>query len=584
MTNLTDVSQWDAGVYQFATTDPIQGGPGGIDNQPHQSLGNRSLWLRNRMAAAITQAGLTDGTSDNTQMAQAIVLHCATVPALRLVPIPVVPNAQTVFIVTRGLATESDGLGTAYKWIYNSAAVDDGVSIIRPSSLPALGRWVVCGFNASALGGQGAGFYAGAAATAAALALKAPLLSPNFTGTPTAPNPPVGDRDQSLATTQFVNDDFLSKAGIALTWNNNPNTYYKIATLPATTAATADSINIRATLNVGYTASSDTIFDGILGNRGGFSYVYNLYGPNNGQTSIQGYLEADGSVSIYAVSTATFAYAYISICNIGQAGITWPPATLYPVPAATTVPTGTLNFASGNTTAYPPYLWVSAPGSYLTAAIAAATYLPLIGGSLSGDLTVNADLHVYRGAGTTGVMFLNVAQTAYVYWDGTKYNMPTGEIWANGFQLARLASPAFTGTPSAPTPATTDNDVSIAPTAFVKAVVAAYAPLASPALTGNPTAPTPVTTDADTSIATTGFVKAAFTAGMRGGTFACASGLPGTRVNFSPAFTTLKGLVVCGGPLAGQFQTCSLLAEDPTGFTATSSFNGGTCSYLAWGL
>lgn len=38
-----------------------------------------------------------------------------------------------------------------------------------------------------------------------ALALKAPLASPVFTGTPTAPTPTAGDNDASIATTAFVN-------------------------------------------------------------------------------------------------------------------------------------------------------------------------------------------------------------------------------------------------------------------------------------------------------------------------------------------------------------------------------------------
>ena len=109
---------------------------------------------------------------------------------------------------------------------------------------------------------------------------------------------------------------------------------------------------------------------------------------------------------------------------------------------------------------------------------------------------------------------------------------------------APLASPAFTGNPTAPTPAAADNDTSIATTAFVKAAIAAIvggapatldalnelatalgndpnfattmanslaakAPLASPTFTGDPKAPTPAAGDNDTSIATTAFVKAA---------------------------------------------------------------------------
>lgn len=97
---------------------------------------------------------------------------------------------------------------------------------------------------------------------------------------------------------------------------------------------------------------------------------------------------------------------------------------------------------------------------------------------------------------------------------------------------APLASPALTGSPTAPTPTAGDNDTSIATTAFVTGAVAtsaatkantshthaqsditslttdmaAKAPLASPAFTGNPTAPTPTAGDSDTSIATTAFV------------------------------------------------------------------------------
>lgn len=82
---------------------------------------------------------------------------------------------------------------------------------------------------------------------------------------------------------------------------------------------------------------------------------------------------------------------------------------------------------------------------------------------------------------------------------------------------ATLASPVFTGDPQAPTPATADNDTSIATTAFVKAQ--AYAKLASPVFTGDPQAPTPATADNDTSIATTAFVKAQGYAALASPTF-----------------------------------------------------------------
>ena len=97
-------------------------------------------------------------------------------------------------------------------------------------------------------------------------------------------------------------------------------------------------------------------------------------------------------------------------------------------------------------------------------------------------------------------------------------NAPAGGIAAGDVQAALneldtekapLASPAFTGNPTAPTPLAGDNDTSIATTAFVTTAVSAKADLASPAFTGNPTAPTPLAGDNDTSIATTAFVNTA---------------------------------------------------------------------------
>ena len=71
-------------------------------------------------------------------------------------------------------------------------------------------------------------------------------------------------------------------------------------------------------------------------------------------------------------------------------------------------------------------------------------------------------------------------------------------------------SPAFTGTPTAPTAATGTNTTQIATTAFVASSIAPLAPLASPAFTGTPTAPTPAAGTNNTDIATTAFVAASY--------------------------------------------------------------------------
>lgn len=77
--------------------------------------------------------------------------------------------------------------------------------------------------------------------------------------------------------------------------------------------------------------------------------------------------------------------------------------------------------------------------------------------------------------------------------------------------LATLASPALTGTPTAPTPTANDSSTKVATTAFVMTELGDYATLASPTLsnpsfTGNATAPTQSANDSSTKVATTAFV------------------------------------------------------------------------------
>ena len=107
---------------------------------------------------------------------------------------------------------------------------------------------------------------------------------------------------------------------------------------------------------------------------------------------------------------------------------------------------------------------------------------------------------------------------------------------------ANIASPAFSGVPTAPTPASSDNSTKIATTAFVQAATAgivlqaevdAKANIASPAFTGTPTAPTPTLGDNSTKLATTAYVDAQVSAGA------------------ADASTSSKGIVKLSGDLGG---------------------------------
>lgn len=51
MASLPEVSEWTPGIYQFEVNDPVEGGAAGIDNLPGKQLANRTLYLKNLIAA-----------------------------------------------------------------------------------------------------------------------------------------------------------------------------------------------------------------------------------------------------------------------------------------------------------------------------------------------------------------------------------------------------------------------------------------------------------------------------------------------------------------------------------------------------
>lgn len=93
---------------------------------------------------------------------------------------------------------------------------------------------------------------------------------------------------------------------------------------------------------------------------------------------------------------------------------------------------------------------------------------------------------------------LLVAQTEINYLSGLSSNL-VGQLALK----APLASPAFTGTPTAPTASAATSTTQLATTAFVQAQKV------SPSLTGVPTAPTAAEGTNGTQIATTAFVQTA---------------------------------------------------------------------------
>lgn len=63
MANLPEVTQWEDGVYQIETDDPVLGGQDGIANQQAKQLANRTGFLRSLINAVIQAAGISPGST-----------------------------------------------------------------------------------------------------------------------------------------------------------------------------------------------------------------------------------------------------------------------------------------------------------------------------------------------------------------------------------------------------------------------------------------------------------------------------------------------------------------------------------------
>lgn len=49
MANLQETATWEAGIYQLEVTDPVLGGPDGVDNRAPRQLANRTMFLKGQV-------------------------------------------------------------------------------------------------------------------------------------------------------------------------------------------------------------------------------------------------------------------------------------------------------------------------------------------------------------------------------------------------------------------------------------------------------------------------------------------------------------------------------------------------------
>lgn len=65
MANVTEVSNFDTGIYQLETTDPLEGGALGVLNYAIKGLANRTKWLKDNLALKPKNIGYITGVDIN---------------------------------------------------------------------------------------------------------------------------------------------------------------------------------------------------------------------------------------------------------------------------------------------------------------------------------------------------------------------------------------------------------------------------------------------------------------------------------------------------------------------------------------
>jgi len=199
-------------------------------------------------------------------------------------------------------------------------------------------------------------------------------------------------------------------------------------------------------------------------------------------------------------------------------------------------------------------------------------------------------LHQTYGTGYAAQMVITVQQANATLYNRVFTRTLNSGTWGPWQEQARVDSPSFTGTPSAPTPASGNNSTQIATTGFVQDAIAPKAPLASPAFTGSPTAPTQASGNNSTRLATTAFVQAALSALVASapGTLDTLKELADALGNDPNFATTLASQLALKAPLASPDFTGMPTAPngadgDSTTRIATTSFVHKTLGFAGWG-
>nr|WP_280286635.1 hypothetical protein [Pseudomonas sp. BN415] len=424
MTNLTESPSWEPGVYQIELTDPVVGGSDGISNRQAKQLANRTGWLK----AQLEQLGLDKQPLD------------ATLSALA------------------GLAAAANQI--IYATGPDQFAMAPLSAFIRSNLLPAADQ-----------------------ASARAALAAAPLATPAFTGTPTAPTAAAGNNTTQLATTAFVQA--------------------AIAALVASSPGALDTLNELAAALGNDPSFATTMTNALAGKAPLASPTFS--GTPAAPT-------AASTTSTTQIATTAFVQAVIRLFGLGGAT----PPNIGDLDNTEMV-SGFYRFQQGIDTG-------TVPPPFTTANWNGTVLVIRYGGGIVRQIAMTVSGSAIADSPAIFVRHINASKL------GDWYSLAFGE------------SPTFTGTPAAPTAPVGTNTAQLATTAFVQAAIAALvdsspaalntlkelatalgndanfattmtnalaakAPLASPVFTGTPAVPTQVLSDSTTQVVNSSWVR-----------------------------------------------------------------------------
>uniref|UniRef100_UPI003784593F tail fiber domain-containing protein n=1 Tax=Daejeonella sp. TaxID=2805397 RepID=UPI003784593F len=349
-----------------------------------------------------------------------------------------------------------------------------------------------------------------------ALVTKAPLASPAFTGTPTAPTPTTSDNSTKIATTEYVKASITaSSAGLSSVGAISETSNAKGATI---SSGTSELILTPA----------DATNGGILTNGTQSIAGYKTF---ESHINVKGEIRSAGTVAIRSGGSGpTWVGVGIGtgkggtgLSNPGAAGnILTSNGTFWTTSAPAAVNAGTLTgstLASNITSSSLTTLGTITSGTWNGTAI---------GSNVGGAGTVNGLMK----ANGTGVVSAAVAGTDYqapltttqvgvlsntsgtntgdqtITLTGDVSGTGTGSFASTVNSVGGVSSAIIATLPTSIASNTTNIISNTSDIATINTALATKAPLASPSFTGTPTAPTPTTSDNSTQLATTAFVKA----------------------------------------------------------------------------